>query len=314
MTTAFVLSGGGSLGAVQVGMLKALAERDVHPDLLIGTSAGALNAAYIAGHGTDVCALEDLSMIWRGLRRHDVFPLDPLRHLLALVGQSPAVCRDTGLRRLVERHVPFRNLEDATIPLHIVATDLLSGREVLLSDGDAVTAVLASATIPGILPAVSRNGLTLVDGGVANNAALSQAVALGAHEVYVLPAGFACALQHPPRTALATAVQALSLLIEQRLIIDVADFDGDAALRVLPPLCPLEVSSADFGHAAQLIARAHRATAAWLDSGGTSLPAPERFLSLHHHRRATLAGDDHTCGDDSADVSSPVRAVAADHA
>ena len=83
----------------------------------------------------------------------------------------------------------------------------------LLSTGDAVSAVLASATIPGILPAVSRDGVTLVDGGVANNAALFQAVALGADEVYVLPAGFACALQRPPSTALAAAVQALTLLI-----------------------------------------------------------------------------------------------------
>jgi NTE family protein len=74
MTTAFVLSGGGSLGAVQVGMLQALAERDVRPDLLIGTSAGALNAAYVAGHGTGRPALEDLAAIWRGLRRQDWFP------------------------------------------------------------------------------------------------------------------------------------------------------------------------------------------------------------------------------------------------
>jgi NTE family protein len=77
--TTFVLSGGGSLGAVQVGMLQALAERDVCPDLLIGTSAGAINAAYVAGHGAGRQALEDLAAIWRGLRRRYVFPFDPLR-------------------------------------------------------------------------------------------------------------------------------------------------------------------------------------------------------------------------------------------
>lgn len=290
MTTAFVLSGGGSLGAVQVGMLQALSERDVHPDLLIGTSAGAINAAYVAGHGTGRRALQDLGAIWRGLRRHDVFPVDPLRHLLALVGSRPALCSDSNLRRLIESHLPYHNLQDATIPLHIVATDLLSGREVLLSTGDAVSAVLASATIPGVLPAVSRDGLTLVDGGVANNAALSQAVALGADEVYVLPAGFACALQRAPASALGAAVQALTLLIEQRLVIDVAQFAGNAQLKVLPPLCPLAVSSVDFSHAAELIERAHAATGDWLDSGGPALPAPERFLSLHHD------GDEgHTC-------------------
>jgi len=283
VTTAFVLSGGGSLGAVQVGMLQALAERDVRPDLLIGTSAGALNAAFVAGHGTGRESLDRLAAIWVGLHRRDVFPFDPLRHLLAFAGSRESLCSDRNLRRLIEAHLPYRDLEDATIPVHIVTTNLLSGQEVLLSAGDALSAVLASATIPGFLPAVQREGLTLVDGGVANNAALSQAVALGADEIYVLPAGFACALAQPPRTALAAAVQALTLLIEQRLVIDVAQFTGHAQIKVLPPLCPLAVSSADFSHGAELIARAHSTTGKWLASGGPSLPVPERFLSLHHH-------------------------------
>lgn len=282
MTTAFVLSGGGSLGAVQVGMLQALADRGVQPDLLIGTSAGAINAAYVAGHGASRESLDELATIWKGLRRRDVFPFDPVRHLLALAGSRPALCSEAGLRRLIEAHLPYGELQDAAIPLHIVTTDLLSGHEVLLSSGDAVSAVLASASIPGVLPPVVRNGLTLVDGGVANNAALSQAVALGADEVYVLPAGFACALQQAPASAIGAALQALTLLIEQRLIVDVAHFAGDAKLVVLPPLCPLAVSSADFTHAATLIDRARVATGAWLDSGGPDLPEPERFLSLHH--------------------------------
>jgi NTE family protein len=134
-----------------------------------------------------------------------------------------------------------------------------------------------------VFPAVQRDGLTLVDGGVANNAALSQAVALGADEVYVLPAGFACALPRPPSTALGTVVQALTLLIEQRLISDVARFDGSTKIKVLPPLCPLAVSAIDFGHGADLIDRARASTGEWLDSDGPALPSQERFLSLHHH-------------------------------
>jgi len=283
MTTAFVLSGGGSLGAVQVGMLQALSERGVRPDLLVGTSAGAINAAYVAGHGTGKVPLEDLAVAWRRLHRQDVFPFEPLRHLLAVAGARDSLCSNRNLRRLLEDHLPYRNLEDATTPVHIVTTNLLSGQEVLLSTGDAVSAVLASAAIPGVLPTVQRDGLTLVDGGVANNAALSQAVALGADDIYVLPAGFACALTRPPASALASAVQALTLLIEQRLVIDVTQFVGHATIKVLPPLCPLAVSSADFSHAAELITRAHTATGHWLDAGGPSLPAPERFLSLHHH-------------------------------
>jgi len=283
MTTAFVLSGGGSLGAVQVGMLQALAERDVRPDLLIGTSVGAINAAYVAGRGTGVHSLEQLAAIWRGLRCQDVFPLNPLRHVLAVTGARPSLCSNRGLRRLLDSHLTYRNLQDAPIPVHIVTTNLLSGEEVLLSVGDTARAVLASTAIPGVFPAIDDTGRTLVDGGISDNAALSQAVALGADEVYILPAGFACALERPPGTALGTAMQALTLLIEQRLIIDVAQFAGPGAIKVLPPLCPVAVSATDFGHAAELIDRARTATGAWIDSGGPSLAAPSRFLSLHHH-------------------------------
>ena len=286
MVTAFVLSGGGSLGAVQVGMLEALAERHVRPDLLIGTSAGAINAAYVAGHGTTGPALENLASIWCGLRRRDVFPSDPFRHLLAMTGRRPALCSNSSMGHLIADHLPFARLEDAAIPVHVVATNLLSGEEVLLSRGDAISAVIASASIPGVLPPVEREGLTLVDGGVANNAALSQALVLGADEVYVLPAGYACALEGPPTSALAVVVQALTLLIQRRLITEVEALSKSVSvkIKVLPPLCPQAVSATDFGHARSLIELAHEVSGRWLESGGTALPAPERFLSLHDHR------------------------------
>jgi NTE family protein len=283
MVTAFVLSGAGSLGAVQVGMLQALAERNVRPDLLIGTSAGAVNAAYVAGHGTTGHALENLASIWCGLRRRDVFPSDPLRHLLAVAGRRPALCSNSSLGHLIADHMPYARLEDAAIPVHVVATNLLSGEEVLLSEGDTVNAVIASASIPGVFPPVEREGLTLVDGGVADNAALSQALVLGADEVYVLPAGYACALERPPTSALAVVVQALTLLIQRRLITEVETLSESVSVKIeaLPPLCPQAVSAVDFGHARDLIGQAHEVSGRWLDSGGTALPAPKRFLSLH---------------------------------
>src|SRR4051812_3233863 len=147
MSVAFVLSGGGSLGAVQVGMLQALAERSVIPDLLVGTSAGALNTAFLAAGSFTQRRVNDLAGVWKAVRRRDVFPIEPVRHLRAVGGLAPSLCSNDPLRRLIERNVPYRNLEDAAISIHVVATDLLSGREVLLSDGDAVSAVLASAAI-----------------------------------------------------------------------------------------------------------------------------------------------------------------------
>lgn len=285
MTTAFVLSGGGSLGAVQVGMLRALEERHIAPDLLVGTSAGALNAAYLAGHGTGRHALERLAASWIATRRSDVFPIEPGRHLMALRGARPSLFADRGLQRLIAGHLNFTRLEDAAIPAYLVAADLLSGQRVVLSRGDALTAVLARTAIPGILPAVQRDELTLVDGGLADNAAISVAVRLGADRIFVLPTGYSCALTCPPRTAPAIAMQSLGLLIQQRLITDVAYFAERVDLNVLPPLCPVAVSPSDFRHARSLVDRAYAASTQWIEGGGLNRPNPERYWSLHRHDR-----------------------------
>ena len=282
MTTAFVLSGGGSLGAVQVGMLAALSERGIQPDLLIGTSVGALNAAYVAAHGPSRSTIDDLGAIWRSIRRRQVFPLDVRRQLLALGGRRRSICSVEPLRRLVDTNLGIDRLEDARLPVHVVATDVLSGEEVLISDGAASSAVLASAAIPAVFPAVSRAGRVLIDGGIANNAAISQAVALGADRVIVLPAGFACALDAAPTSPLGAATHALTLLIEQRLILEVAALAGRVDIAVLPPLCPLAVSPIDFSQADDLIRRAQAESSDWLESGGLEVPHPERFLSMHH--------------------------------
>ena len=289
MTTAFVLSGGGSLGSVQVGMLAALDERGLRPDLLVGTSVGALNAAFLSTHGFDTDSLDRLASLWRGIRRPDVFPLDPMRQALAVAGRRPSLCSSGPLRRLIEANLPLQNLQDAGIPLHIVATDVMSGEEVLLSSGDAASAVMASAAIPAVFPVVEREGRVLMDGGVANNTAVSQAVELGADRIIVLPAGVACALAAPPSTPLAAAMHALTLLIEQRLIVEVAHYAERADIIVLPPLCPLSVSAIDFSASNLLMTKAHANTASWLDEGNHDLPHPERFLSLHHHRWASGA-------------------------
>ena len=283
MTTAFVLSGGGSLGAVQVGMLEALAAEGIEADLLVGTSVGAINAAYLAGAGTGPVAIAGLRSIWNGLSRADVFPLEPRRLLAAALGRVPALCSNTALRSLLERQVAFERVEDAAIPLRIVTTDVRSGLEVVISTGNLVDAVLASAAIPAVFPSIRIDGKDLIDGGVSNNAAVSHAAAWGADTIYVLPTGYACALDDAPSTPLSSAMHSLTLLIQQRLITDVDRLATDHDIRVLPPLCPLSVSPVDFGQISTLIDRARHATGEWLRQGGAGRPHPERILSLHSH-------------------------------
>ena len=174
-TTAFVLSGGGSLGAVQVGMLQALHAHGVRPDLLVGTSAGAVNAAWVAGHGLSTESLDRLAGVWTGLRRREVFPVEPRQMLRGLLGRSAGVASDARLRYLVQTHAVIDDLGHARVPTHLVAADLLDGDDVLISTGDPVDGVLASAAIPGILPPVERAGRYLVDGSVAPHAGVAQA-------------------------------------------------------------------------------------------------------------------------------------------
>ena len=179
----------------------------------------------------------------------------------------------------------YRDLLDASNELHLVTTDLSSGREVMLSSGDAASAVVASAAIPGVFPPVWREGRLLVDGGIAEHSAIQHAINCGADEVYLLQTGFPCALVAAPTTAVGVALQALTLLSQQQLIGVVAPYNGPAKLKVLPPLCPLKVSAADFSHADELIARARTATGSWIDAGGPDLPTPQRFLSMHDHKK-----------------------------
>ena len=218
---AFVLSGGASLGAIQVGMLRALYERGVAPDLIVGTSAGALNGAYIASRPQASATAESLARIWRELRRGQVFPVNPLTGLLGFLGARDHLVPDSGLRRLIERHVECQGLEEMPIPLHVVAVDVVTGEELRLSSGPVLEAVLASAAVPGVLRPVPWEGRALMDGGVANNTPISHAVELGAERIYVLPTGHACALTEPPGGALAMALHAVSLLTHRRLIDDI---------------------------------------------------------------------------------------------
>jgi NTE family protein len=273
---AFVLAGGASLGAIQVGMLRALYERGIAPDVIVGTSAGALNGAFIASRPQTVATADALAQIWRDLRRGQVFPLNPLTGLLGFLGARDHLVPDSGLRRLIARHVQCEQLEELAVPLHVVAVDAITGEELRLSHGSLLDAVLASAAIPAVLPPVPWKDRTLMDGGVANNTPISHAVELGARRIYVLPTGYACALEEPPGGALAVALHAISLLTQRRLIEDIERHRSDTRLIVLPPPCPLRIQPIDFGHADELIARALHGAREFLD--GVPAPAPRRRL------------------------------------
>src|SRR4051795_298642 len=255
--TGFVLSGGSSLGAQQAGMLRALYEQGITADLPVGTSAGTINAAFVASRPQTEATARELARIWHDLQRDDVFPVT----MRALVG---GLCRkrdhlvpDHALRRLVSRYLEYEDLADATTPLHVVAYDMIGGRQARLSEGPAVDAITASASIPGVFPPVAMGDQLLIDGGVANNTPISHAVALGAERVYVLPTQTGPRrIDSSPAGAIDAAIHALTLLVDARFAADVATYAQEVELIVLPAPNAHRVQPTDFEHGGRLMAEA----------------------------------------------------------
>ncbi len=283
MATAVVLSGGANLGAVHVGMLHALLDGGVRPDLIVGTSVGALNGLFMASRW-DRAGVAGLDALWGSMRRSTIFPTRLVGGLLGFIGKRDHLVPPDGLRGLVEEHAGFGRLEDAPIPLHVVATDLLTGLDRRFSSGPAVDAVMASAAIPAVFPPVVIGGVPYIDGGVVNNTPISHAVDLGATEIWVLPAGTACGLDAAPSGTLGIALQAVTVLINRRLQRDIELFQDRCTMHVLPPLCPLVVGPSDFGHARELIDRSYLSSTDWIRSP-RSEPADLAGLLTHPHDR-----------------------------
>jgi NTE family protein len=263
-------------------MLAALVEAGVRADLVVGSSAGALNGAFFAGQ-PDAAGVRALREIWLAIRARHVFPFSPLGGLLGVLALRDHLVDPGGLRRLLERHMRFARLEQAALPLHVVATDLLTGRQVVLSSGPAVPPLLASAAIPGVFPPVRIGGAHLVDGGIASNTPIGAAIELGAERLVVLPTGFSCEMKRPPPSALAMALHGVNLIIARQLAVDIERFGDRTQIRVIPPLCPLSVQPFDFSAAAELIERAAASTRHWLGRGGLERSGVPHELLPHAH-------------------------------
>lgn len=278
---AFVLAGGGSLGAVQAGMLVELIAADVRPDLIVGVSAGALNGAFLA-YDPSPSTVERIAELWRRISTREALGLS-WQSILGLIGLRGHVADARGLRRLLERELPYREFSATQVQLHIVAADEASGSEVLLNSGNVPEAVLASTAIPGVFAPVTIAGRRLVDGVVASGTPIATAVRLGATRLIVLPCGFTCVNKAVPRHALGRAMHAITLLGARQLRHDFEHYAERVSLRLVPPLCPLSHSSYDYSQGATLIAAARESTRRWLDDGGLNRDGFPHELQVHSH-------------------------------
>lgn len=279
--TAFVFAGGGSFGAIQVGMMQALAAHGLRADLVVGSSVGAMNGAYYAGTPT-LDGVRKLAEIWRGLTRHDVFPVS-FHSFINFLWRRDFLISHDGVRNLIETHLPYKKLEDARIPVHIVTTDIVTGETVVLSEGSAVEAIVASTAIPGAFAPVKHNDRYLADGAISSNTPIRVAIEKGAQRLIIVPTGFACAGNGPPVGAVATALHALTLLISRQMTIELEYLEPAIEYYVVPPLCPLVGSPYDFSRTDDHISRAVKSTEAWLADGGLEKGGIPGEMRPHSH-------------------------------
>jgi NTE family protein len=263
MTVAFVFQGGSSLAAVQVGMLRALTEAGIRPDIVVGSSAGAINAVAFAQNPTGA-GIDDLRRLWVGLRRSDVFPVSLRAVVTGLSGRGNSLVRPDRLRSLLEHTLRVSDLRDTAIPAHVVATDALAGRPEVLSEGSAVDALVASSSIPGLLPPVPWLGKSLIDGGVSADVPILQAEALGATTSYVLPSlvdshAYAGA---PITGALPIMLRSMGMLLERTSVHDLAAARGEVHVLPVPPLHGL--NPLDFRRGAEYIRLGYDSARGWL--------------------------------------------------
>lgn len=268
---AFVLSGGGAIGSAQVGHLLVLRELGIVPDVIVGTSVGAINGAVIAADPAD--GATRLFDIWASIRREDVFPLPPWHLLTSFRRGIAGVLPVGGLVTLVTGNLGVTNLEELAIPLHVIATNAVSGELVDLAEGALVDALLASSAVPGLFPPHSVGGLTLMDGGLVANVPVEHAMDLGARSAIVMDAAWPCTLTRPPETVIESIAVALRLLTRSQADAHMLAAEQRGLVVHLPTPCTVRGSPLDFRGVVEVIEATVELTQEFFDDR-TGMPWP----------------------------------------
>lgn len=233
LDTAFVLGGGGLLGANEVGMLRALLEEGVHPDLVVGTSVGAINGAAIAFEPTPA-SVARLTDVWRKVADSDLYSGSALRRVSHLARTRTHVHPNEPLRGLLEEQFGDTAIEDLTVPFQCVAASIERAAEHWFTSGSLVDAVLASTAVPGVLPPVRVGDEHFLDGGLVNSIPVSRAVALGANTIYVLQVGRMERPLEVPRRPWEVATVAFEIARRHRFAHDMTTLPDNVVVHVLP--------------------------------------------------------------------------------
>lgn len=291
MRTAWVLPGGSTFGAIQAGLVTALFDSGERPDMLVGTSVGSLNAAWLASDPS-IRGAAKLRDMWHTMRRSDIFPIEPARLLAGKLGLTNHLMTSRGLARWLHKALPYRRLEDAQIPLTVTATDVNTGEGVYFARGPALPALVASCSLPGVFPPIKVGDRWLVDGGPAAFMPITRAVEQGAERVYVLPCGGTEPFQPnrsqqgvgsvatlpppktPPKSISGVNGAALGAAMIAASKIDLRLNAGRCELYVLPAPSIVGLSPYSFAHTQELISQAWENARNWLPTAKPVPPGP----------------------------------------
>lgn len=269
--TAFVLSGGGPYGAIQVGALRALLEEGITPDLIVGTSVGSMNSAFLAFDPTEH-GVARLESIWRSLEEDDLFPGARFKTSWArMLMRGNKVFDNTGIRRLMESRLGPARFEDAKVPFAVVATDLETGGEAVFSTGDLIDPILASCAMPGIFPPVEIGARSYIDGGVSNAVPIVPAVEMGASRIFVLNCSAGNQRPRPLLRPMDHLLHAFALSRARRLELEIPIYSSKVELVIVPgPDLDFAVPLTSMVHTDRMIRLGYEAAASFLAEGRRS--------------------------------------------
>jgi NTE family protein len=230
--TAFVLGGGGILGAHEVGMLAALEDAGIRPDLVVGASIGAINGVFVAAD--PVNAAQRLTAVWRSDEVRTVFRSSVVGQLGRLVRSGTHLHESTPLRRLLERHLPVRRFEELAVPFQCVAASVERAGSAWFDSGPVIPAVMASAAVPGLLPPVRIGEEHHFDGGLVHSIPVGRAVRLGARRIFVLHVGRIEQPLRAPRWPWEVGLVAFEIARRHRFVEEMGTLPDDVTVHVLP--------------------------------------------------------------------------------
>jgi NTE family protein len=233
MTTAFVLGGGGVLGAAEVGMLRALFEIEVKPDLILGTSVGALNGALVARDPTPA-VIDRMTELWQDASTARAMSDRPFRTVRRAVSSGTHLYSSAFMQARLVAEFGEITFEELAVPFQVCAASIERAAEHWFSSGSLVEAIMASAAVPGLLPPARVGDEHFLDGGIVNSIPLGRAIALGADRVFVLQVGRIDRPLKPPQRPWEVARVSFEIARRHRFARELAEAPDDVEVHVLP--------------------------------------------------------------------------------